>query len=98
MKVTDLHPALADTLALNKSFFQKDKLKVLLYVIIYTVCLLLLRGGHSYSSWIGVEACGVGYWLFNITHLALSYLTAKSDAILQFKQQHEQSRFGLSIP
>ena len=98
LRVTDLHPALADSLEQNKALFQKDKLKVLLYVTIYTVAILFIRFGRAYSSWIGLESCGIGFWIFNATHLALSYLTAKSVAIQHFKQQHEQSRLGLKLP
>lgn len=98
LKVANLHPILAETIERNRSVFQKDKLKIVLYVVLYTVGILLLRGGKSYSSWVGIEPCGIGFWLCNFLHLALSYLVSKSIAIEQFKTEYEQKKLGLDIP
>lgn len=61
-----------------------SKLKIFVYIAAYTVVILLLRGGRNYGSWIGLDSCGVGYWILNLAHLVLSYLIGRSVAIKNF--------------
>lgn len=63
-------------------------MKIVLYTIIYTVAILLIRGGLKYQSIIGLEACGIGFWVCNALHLIISLLLTKSIAIQQFKMQN----------
>jgi hypothetical protein len=59
----------------------------MLYAVIVTIALLLFRGSRSFNSILGIEPCGFIYWLFNLIHVALCYLFAKSSAIKIFKIQ-----------
>jgi hypothetical protein len=55
------------------------------YAVVATISLLLFRGSRSFSSILGIEPCGFMYWIFNLLHVALCYLFAKSSAIKIFK-------------
>ena len=66
----------------------------MVYIVLTTLAILLLRGSTSFESLVGVSPCGVVYWILNILHLSLSYLFAKSSAIKIFKIQEEKEKFG----
>lgn len=87
---TTSHPILQSILESERSPFPKDKLKVMLYAVSTTIAMLLLRGSRSFRSIVGVEPCGIVYWILNILHFALCYLFAKSSAIKIFKVQEEK--------
>ena len=59
---------------------------------------MILRGSISFHSLIGVSPCGVVFWIFNVVHLALCYLFAKSSAIRIIRVQGEKEKFGIEIP
>lgn len=59
------------------------KLKIILHIYAYTFIILVLRGGKSFDSLIGLERCSVGGWFCALFHLFLSYLYSKSIAIKQ---------------
>lgn len=58
-----------------------------MYAVFATIMILLLRGSRSFTSIVGVEPCGIMYWVLNLFHMALCYLFAKSSAIKIFKIQ-----------
>jgi hypothetical protein len=39
---------------------------------IFTVLLLLMKGGLHHTSWIGIRSCGFGSWVLLLLHLAVS--------------------------
>jgi hypothetical protein len=63
-----------------------DKIKILMQIYVYTVVLIVIRGGSSFQSIIGLEVCNIGSYVCAILHLLLSYLYSKSIAIKKFQQ------------
>jgi len=67
-----------------------EKMKVILHIYAYTFIILVLRGGKSFDSLIGLERCSVGGWFCALLHLFLSYLYSKSIAIKQCQLDQEK--------
>lgn len=63
-------------------------------IYVYTIVLILIRGGSSFQSIIGLEVCHIGSYLCAIFHLILSYLYSKSIAIKRFQQDLEKESLG----
>lgn len=84
------HPIVQSILENQKATFPKEKIKVMVYAVLTTLILSLLRGSISFNSIIGVSPCGVVFWVFNILHMALCYLFAKSSAIRILRIQGEK--------
>ena len=74
---------LEEILAEEGKLVPLEKLKVILHIYAYTLIILVLRGGKSFDSFIGLERCSVGGWFCALLHLFLSYLYSKSIAIKQ---------------
>lgn len=63
-----------------------------------TVVILLGRGsGKTYTSWVGLEDCGLGYWAINVAYLALSCIVTLL-ASHYAKQQQEDLRGKVASP
>lgn len=71
-----------------------EKLKVIMHIYAYTFIILVLRGGKSFESLIGLERCSVGGWFCALLHLFLSYLYSKSIAIKQCQLDQEKESLG----
>lgn len=67
-----------------------EKLKVIMHIYAYTLIILVLRGGKSFDSLIGLERCSFGGWFCALLHLFLSYLYSKSIAIKQCQSDQEK--------
>ena len=65
----------------------KEKLKIVGFVFLYTVIILLCKGGENYSSFIGLESCTAGGYILIAIHLLLSFLCSKSIAMKIFERQ-----------
>lgn len=59
-------------------------------MLLYSIVLLLCKGGSSFDSIIGLEHCGVGSWMCVLLHVALSYLYSKSIAMKQYQLDLEK--------
>ena len=60
--------------------------RIIFQVYVYTILIILLRGGEGYPSLINLEQCNYGSWILVALHLTLSYFYSKSTAIRQFKR------------
>lgn len=76
---------LKEIISYEKQPYPKDKLKEIGEIFIYTLIVLLCKGGESYDSIIGLQKCGFGSWVFMGLHFLLSYLYTKSIAIRQYR-------------
>jgi hypothetical protein len=55
---------------------------------------LILRGGKSFDSLIGIDRCGFGGWACAILHLFLSYMYCKSIAMKRCNLDKEMENLG----
>lgn len=67
-----------------------DKLKIIGFVFLYTLAALLLKGGHNYSSLIGIDSCGLLGTSIVFIHLGLSYYFSKTMAIKIVQKDHKK--------
>jgi uncharacterized membrane protein YfcA len=70
------------------------KVRIAAHVYLYSIVLLLVRGGNTTPSIIGLEHCNIGSWVCAGLHLVLSYLYSKSIAIKQFQRDTEKESMG----
>jgi hypothetical protein len=81
-----LDPRLQEIFEKEKDTLPRDKIKVIGQIFLYTVIVLLFKGGRNYSSIIGLESCGIGSYIVIFSHLVLSFLYSKSIAMKKYEE------------
>ena len=69
-------------------------MKVILHIYVYTIFILLCKGGRTFDSIIGLERCSYGTWIFSLFHFTLSFLYTKSLAIKKYQLDTEKENLG----
>lgn len=62
-------------------------MKLVCGIFLYTVVVLLARGGETYESWAGLESCGIGGFILILIHLILGYFLSKSVAVKKTQEE-----------
>lgn len=87
---TTVNPDLEKILEEEKNPLPIEKLKVVGFIFLYTIIVLLIKGGENYPSIIGLTECGMGGYFFVLLHAVLSFIIAKSVAIQMFEKDAEK--------